>query len=382
MQCVYYAAGRCRSCTMIERPYPVQLAVKQRHLVETLRLHAGPDGAGIEWLPPLTSPEQGFRNKAKMVVTGTVEQPILGTLAPVEFNDQQGIDLRDCGLYTPGIHAALPVLAEFVSRAALTPYDIVCRSGELKNLLVTESPDGELMVRFVLRSQESVARIRKHLAWLLDRLPGLRVVSVNLLPEHKAVVEGDREIVLTEQDTLTMRLNGLAMHLRPQSFFQTNTDVAAALYRQARQWVDECAPTTVWDLYCGVGGFALHCSGATRTVVGVETSAEAVASARSSAAQAALTGVDFRVGDATDFALGSAMPPDLVIVNPPRRGLGEALCRWLAESSVQHVIYSSCNAESLARDLAAMPSLRVRRVQLLDMFPQTAHYEVLTLLER
>jgi 23S rRNA (uracil747-C5)-methyltransferase len=172
------------------------------------------------------------------------------------------------------------------------------------------------------------------------------------------------------------------MHLRPQSFFQTNTEVAAALYRQARDWVDELRPASLWDLYCGVGGFALHCADGSRDVTGIETSAEAITSARTSATEADLSRVDFAVGDATAFAVGAGHEPDLVIVNPPRRGIGDELSRWLETSSVRQVIYSSCNATSLARDLAAMPSLRPRRARLLDMFPQTTHYEVVTLLER
>jgi 23S rRNA (uracil747-C5)-methyltransferase len=192
---------------------------------------------------------------------------------------------------TPGVRAVLGVLAEFITTAGLTPYDVAARRGELKYLLVTDSPDGRVMVRFVLRSQEPLARLRKHLPALLQRLPQLEVVTANLLPEHKAVVEGDREIVLTESSTLSMRVNDLDLHLRPQSFFQTNTAVAAALYRQAREWTAELAPTSVWDLYCGVGGFALHCAAPGRDVVGVETSAEAVASARQSAEDAGLPGV-------------------------------------------------------------------------------------------
>jgi 23S rRNA (uracil747-C5)-methyltransferase len=80
--------------------------------------------------------------------------------------------------------------------------------------------------------------------------------------------------------------------------------------------------------------------------------------------------------------VGSDAPPDLVIVNPPRRGIGPELSGWLEGSGVRHVLYSSCNAQSLARDLAAMPSLRPVRGRLLDMFPHTTHYEALTLLER
>jgi len=373
MQCPYFDAHRCRSCTWMGRPHGEQVADKERHCQDLLG-----DRDDLVWLPPVSGRESGYRNKAKMVVGGTVAEPTLGILDA----EGRGVDLQGCGLYPDALAATFPVLAAFVTRANLTPYDVPGRSGELKNLLVTQSPDGELMLRFVLRSQEPVARIRKHLPWLLEALPALRVVSVNLLPDHKAVLEGDREILLTADETLRMRLNGVDLHLRPQSFFQTNTEIAAALYRQATAWVDELAPTSVWDLYCGVGGFALHCADAGRDVVGIETSTEAIASATLSAREAGLSRVRFAAGDATAFALGAAAAPGLVIVNPPRRGIGEELSRWLEASGVRHVVYSSCNAASLARDLAAMPSLRPRRAQVLDMFPQTTHYEVLTLLER
>lgn len=369
--CHHFDAGRCRSCSWLGLPYDVQLVDKQRQ-VETLL--AADD---VAWLAPVASPQLGFRNKAKMVVHGTVEEPTLGILNPAGG----GVDLRDCPLHTPGIRAALPVLAGFVTTARLTPYDVPARRGELKHLLVTESPDGELMVRFVLRSQEPVTRLQKHLPALREALPALTVASVNLQPEHKAVLEGDREILLTEQETLTMRVAGLDLHLRPQSFFQTNTAMAAELYERARAWVAEAAPASVWDLYCGVGGFALALARPGTAVTGVEVSTEAVASATLSAREAGLDAT-FVAGDATAYAVHAAGPPDLVVVNPPRRGIGAELAGWLEASGVARVLYSSCNARTLASDLAAMPTLRPVRGQLLDMFPNTGHYEVLTLLER
>lgn len=373
MQCHHFDAARCGSCTLIEQPYAQQLAAKQERCAELL----APFGP-IDWQAPVASPESGFRNKAKLAVGGTVDAPTLGILDPGGV----GVDLRDCGLYPATLQAALPTVAEFVTLARLVPYDVPSRRGELKYVLVTESPDGELMLRFVLRSTEALPRLRKHLPWLLAALPRAVVVSANLLPEHKAVLEGEQEIVLTERSTLRMRVNEVALHLRPQSFFQTNTAVAAALYRVGREWVDAAAPRSVWDLYCGVGGFALHVARPGRTVVGIETSAEAVASAEQSRDDLGLPDVRFAAGDATAFALGAAAPPDLVVVNPPRRGIGPALAGWLEESGVRDVVYSSCNAASLARDLAAMPSLRPRRGRLLDMFPQTGHYEVAVALSR
>lgn len=373
MQCHHFDAARCRSCTLIEQPYVDQLAAKQERCAELL----APFGT-LDWLPPVASAESGFRNKAKLAVGGTVDAPTLGILDPGGV----GVDLRDCGLYPASLQAALPVVAELVTRARLVPYDVPTRRGELKYVLVTESPDGDLMLRFVLRSSEALPRLRKHLPWLLAALPRAVVVSANLLPEHKAVLEGEQEVVLTERATLRMRVNDIDLHLRPQSFFQTNTDVAATLYRIGRDWVDAAGPRSVWDLYCGVGGFALHVARPGREVVGIETSTEAIASAEQSRDDLGLPGVRFAAGDATAFALGAGAPPDLVVVNPPRRGIGTELAHWLEESGVRDVVYSSCNAASLARDLAAMPSLRPRRGRLLDMFPQTGHYEVVVALSR
>jgi 23S rRNA (uracil747-C5)-methyltransferase len=319
-----------------------------------------------------------------MVVTGTADAPVLGILDHRDHTGAAGVDLTDCGLYPATLQSTFGALGAFVARAGLVPYDVPARRGELKYLIVTQSSDGQLMVRFVLRSQEPVARIRKHLPWLLETLPAVAVASVNVQPEHKAVLEGDLEIVLTERETLTMRVGGLDLHLRPQSFFQTNTAVAAALYAQVAAWVADAAPTRLWDLYCGVGGFALHCTAPGREVVGVETSADAVTSAALTARDAGLPGTRFVAGDATAFALatGPDDAPDLVVVNPPRRGIGPDLAGWLEASGVRDVVYSSCNAVTLAKDLATMPSLRPTHVRMLDMFPQTHHYEVVVRLTR
>lgn len=356
------------------RPYPAQLADKQAHAEQLLASFDVP-----AWLPPVASGERDYRNKAKMVVGGTVDAPTIGILDA----DGHGVDLQACGICSPGHRAAFPVLARFITLARITPYDVAARRGELKHLIVTESPDGELMVRFVLRSTEPLARMRKHLPTLLAELPNARVVTANLLPEHKAVLEGPDEVVLTDADTLPMRLNDVTMHLRPQSFFQTNTAIAEALYAEARDWIRDLAPEDAWDLYSGVGGFALHLAGAGGTeVTGIETSVEAVASAELSRTDAALSRVRFAAGDATAYALAAASAPDLVVVNPPRRGIGAELADWLERSDAAHVLYSSCNVASLARDLAAMPSLRPVKARVFDMFPQTTHFEVMVLLAR
>lgn len=369
LDCAHFDAFRCRSCSWLDVSYSDQLIRKVEHCRALL-------GTEIAWENPTPSPLAGFRNKAKLVISGSVAQPVLGILGP-----DGPVDLRDCALHEAPIQRALPLLASFITEAGLVPYDVAARHGELKYVLVTSAPTGDLMVRFVLRSTEAEARIRKHLNGLMDALPSLRVASINLQPEHKAILEGDREIVLTEASALAMPINDVDLRLRPQSFFQTNTNVAAALYRGAREFLGDVHASTAWDLYCGVGGFALHLAKPGIDVRGVEISSEAVASAQASAPE----GVEFIADDALAYAQ-QALPqgdsPDLIVVNPPRRGIGTDLAALIEASDVRTVLYSSCNAESLARDLAAMPSLRPQRARVFDMFPHTGHYEVLTLLAR
>ncbi|NUL47355.1 methyltransferase domain-containing protein [Cellulosimicrobium funkei] len=427
MQCPHFDAGECRSCPLMGVPYAEQLDRKQagvRRLLDPVAGTRAPDGSEL-WLDPVPSRESGFRNKAKMVVTGSAENPRLGILDPRQHHkhhDGTGVDLRDCGLYEPTLGAAFPVVGDVITTAGLTPYDIGTRTGELKHVILTLSPAGRLMIRFVLRSTDQLPALRAAVPALLAALPNTDVVTANLLPEHRALLEGPEEIHLAGAPTLTMRLNGIPLNLRPQGFFQTNTALAAALYSLASEWLDTTDAASVWDLYCGVGGFGFHLAevgshdagrtgplpaGTKRSVWGLETSADAVDAARVTARELGVQDrVRFAVGDATAIPTGQvpdrapdhatevppavgagagevpAERPDAVVVNPPRRGIGTELADWIQASAIPHVLYSSCNAATLARDLERLPGYRPVRARLLDMFPQTEHYEVLMLLER
>ncbi|CNH55349.1 23S rRNA methyluridine methyltransferase [Yersinia mollaretii] len=369
MHCAQYMAGRCRSCQWLDKPYPQQLADKQHHLEDLLACHTV-----TQWLTPIFGRESAFRNKAKMVVSGSVERPLLGML----HRDGTAVDLCDCPLYPASFAPVFTVLKTFIARAGLTPYNVARKRGELKFLLLTESTySGELMLRFVLRSETKLAQLQAALPWLQQQLPQLVVISANIQPVHMAILEGEREIPLTEQQALPEQFNQVPLFIRPQSFFQTNPQVAASLYATARQWVRELSISSMWDLFCGVGGFGLHCAGPETQLTGIEISAEAIACARQSADQLGLKNVSFAALDSTRFATAEAQVPQLVLVNPPRRGMGAELCDYLAQMAPEFILYSSCNAETMAKDISRLTGYRIERVQLFDLFPHTAHYEVL-----
>ncbi|PJG83840.1 23S rRNA (uracil(747)-C(5))-methyltransferase RlmC [Caviibacterium pharyngocola] len=384
--CRHYQAGTCRSCQWLEVPYVRQLEQKSTHLAQQLQ---GSAQQNLHWLPPFPSALQHFRNKAKMVVSGSVERPILGILT--DPNDgQSAVDLCDCPLYPPSFFAVFQVLKDFIARAGLVPYNIAKQKGELKYILLTESRiSGRLMLRFVLRSENKLPLIQREFAQLRAKLPQLAVVSLNIQPQHAAVLEGEKEIFLTEEQQLEEDFNHIPLFIRPQGFFQTNPLVAQHLYATAQNWVLELNSqqpiTHLWDLFCGSGGFGLHCAAALQKqqsvqLTGIEISPAAIVCAGLSAQRLGLSDVSFRSLDAAAFALEQTDKPDMVIVNPPRRGIGQELAEFLAQLRPHFILYSSCNAVSMAKDLAYLRDYQMAKIQLFDMFPHTAHYEVLTLL--
>ncbi len=373
MHCEYFVAGQCSSCRGLPLPYAQQLANKQQKLLQQL---AGTlDLADVQILPPFASAEEGFRNKAKMVVQGTADEPILGII-----ENNQAVDLTRCNLYPASFQEAFAHIRNFIRQAKLQPYDVESRKGELKYVLLTSNSSGWLL-RFVLRSQNHLAAIKKYLAQWQQQWPQLEVCSVNIQSEHKAILEGPQEFILTAQASLCHRLNDVNLYVQPQSFFQTNSDVAAALYQTARNWTAALDVRHVWDLFCGVGGFALHLANKERTVTGIEISAPAIECATRSALELGVA-IDFRALDATAFALGGSSSPELLVVNPPRRGLGHSLCQQINTLQPQYLLYSSCNPDTMLQDFSRLNCYRLQKIQLFDMFPHTEHAEVLALLIR
>nr|WP_314739198.1 23S rRNA (uracil(747)-C(5))-methyltransferase RlmC [uncultured Haemophilus sp.] len=386
LHCHHFNQQQCRSCQWLDKDEIEQISEKEQELKRLISPFILQNKTEI--LPPVASDISHFRNKAKMVVSGSVERPILGLLKD-QNNPQSGVDLTDCPLYAKGIEVLFPILKDFIGRAGLVPYNIAKKKGELKYILITQSQHNRsVMLRFVLRSTQKQPLVERELPALLAKLPANSVVSLNIQPQHAAILEGETEIFLTEKTTIEENFNGIPLFIRPQGFFQTNPKVASQLYKTAQEWISDFPIQHLWDLFCGVGGFGLHCAKMLQSknpqvsLTGIEISASAIASATKSAQQLGLNNVTFASLDSAQFASenNEQKKPDLVIVNPPRRGIGKPLAEYLNELAPQYLIYSSCNAHSMAKDFEALTNYELVKVQLFDMFPHTTHYEVLTLL--
>lgn len=157
MHCKLFTSERCRSCQWLAMPYGQQRAEKQRRLAALL-----PDVPDDGWQPAMGSAPQGMHNKAKMVVSGSVERPLLDIA-----DADGGVDLCACPLYPASFAPVFAVVTQFIPRAGLTPYHVARRRGELKCLLLTVSRhDGAMLLRFVLRSEAKLTQLRAALPWL------------------------------------------------------------------------------------------------------------------------------------------------------------------------------------------------------------------------
>lgn len=372
LNCPHFQAQACLSCAWLDQTYAQQLNAKQVKLQSLLA-----EFDISEWDEPVPSPQQGFRNKAKMVVLGAAHQPLLGILSPTG----QPLSLTDCSLYPPAMQALLKRLERWIQQAGLPPYRVDKAKGELKYLLLTHSQAyDQYLLRLVLRSEQMIPRIQANLPLLLADYPNIKVISANIQPVHMAVLEGEQEIFLTEARRLPEQFNAVPLYIRPKSFFQTNPSVAAQVYQTAGNWSRAREPKVIWDLFCGVGGFGLHCASLDTELWGIEIEPEAIRCARDSAQTLGLKNINFQAFNLNEWHQAAIKHPDLVIVNPPRRGLGARLSQQLADLNPAAILYSSCNAVTLAQDLQQLKNYHFQRVQLFDMFPHTAHFETLVLL--
>lgn len=372
--CTYFQTQLCHSCPEIDIPYTQQVDKKTQSVKAVLA-----QIPASVWLPTQKSMQFGFRNKAKMVVTGTSANPKLGILG----RDFEGEDLSECPLYSEQMRALFPLLKNWISQLGISPYQVAKKTGELKYLLITENPAGQYMVRWVLRSRRHFNKLRVFSSQMRLEIPQIAVMSVNILPQHVALTEGEEELPLFG-DYLEFVLGQTKIQLQPRSFFQTNTLIANAMYLQAQRWATVLQPHRAVDLFCGVGGFALFLARVCHQVIGVEISKEAIAAAKQGALASNLENVDFFAADATSFSISEGgfqlSSKDLVLVNPPRKGIGIELAQWLNTAGQRAIIYSSCNPASLAKDLAALTNFKPVRARVFDMFPGTTHAEVMVLL--
>lgn len=375
--CDYFTSGACRSCSLLSVPAGERIAAKERHLREILN----PARISNSVIRSIVTPQVPWesRRKIKMSVTGTTGAPCIGIVR----GDLSAADLIDCPLTPVPIRNLLREIKRLIGSHKLEPYSIASRKGELKHIIVmADHSISSAIVRFVLRSTECVSRLKKCAPTIQKAFPWVRGLSCNIQPLPAAIMEGPEEILLTQTSHIRETYGEVPLYLSPQSFMQVTPEIATRLYQRAADAAAKRGFTRALDLYCGAGGFSLHLAKHVGHVIGVEISQSAIASAQQSAAEIGATNATFIASDVELFlASGNVERPDVVLVNPPRRGLTREVVRQLRELHPSMIFYSSCNPDTFAKDFQQLSdTYELLSIDPFDMFPMTDHIELFSVL--
>jgi 23S rRNA (uracil747-C5)-methyltransferase len=377
MDCHWFDIHHCRSCELLDRSYSETLQIKEEKLVSLF------PGVNLYREPTvgLSNRVAGSRNKAKLAVCGDDREIQFGFYdAQMNFKA-----LEACPLHMSGLNELLPSLKAKLLEYKILPYALVSKKGELKYVILSKSQSHQdVLIRFVLRSKESLDRLKKMAADLIKNHPQIKIVTANIQPEHKAVMEGETEVVVSGGDHILHQFDDVFLTLGPRSFFQVTPEIAGALYKTVGDIVKEKKVQSFLDLFCGVGAFSYFAAKSCPEVLGVEISKEAIACAEESRAlNHAMGTLSFLALDVEAFLKNLDKHFEAILVNPPRRGLNHSIIQNILAQKPSVILYSSCNAETLARDFEMLKNdYEIKRTQLFDMFPFTAHFEVLMVMIR
>ncbi|MCW5806755.1 MAG: class I SAM-dependent RNA methyltransferase, partial [Deltaproteobacteria bacterium] len=318
----------------------------------------------------------GYRNKGKYVAgRDAAGHVVLGAYVP---RTHELVDTLGCRTVAPVIDEIATWIRGAVEGAGLAPYDEATRTGALRYAIVRES-GGDVLVALVVTSKTPRAAVER-VANALAHHPALRgIVAIDNDRRDGAIIpSGATAQVLLGHGYLLEELAGARVEVGAGEFLQVNRAQAAAMYARVAELAEAGPGTVAVDLFAGLGGIGLHLARAGATVTAVEIDREAVAQLRRAAERAKLP-VTALAGDAASPPDQLPTAPDVVVVNPPRKGLSAGALTLVAGLAPRTLVYVSCGPESLARDLAALAERRYKpdAIEPFDLMPGTAQVETL-----
>ena len=374
--CPYFP--RCGGCTYRHMEYSEELALKRQRVQDNL---ARIGGSAVEVEEILGAAETDrYRNKAQYPVSPD------GKVGFYRGRTHEVIPLDACRLVRPEADAAAQAVRAYMRTFRVAGYDERTGRGLVRHVYVRSNTKGESLICLLVNGKklphegELVEKLRK----ACPKAVGI-VLGVNTRRDN--VILGESYHTLWGEDRLEDVLCGRSFRLSVPSFYQVNHNQAERLYAKAIEYARLTGKETVLDLYCGAGTITLALAGHAGRVLGAEIVPEAVADARENAARNGVENVEFFCGDASDVAAKLAreqLRPDIITVDPPRKGLAEDVVASIASMTPERVVYVSCDSATMARDVKRFATLGYRAVRVcaVDLFPRTDHVETVCLLSR
>ncbi len=374
--------GKCGGCAFRHVSYEAELGYKWQRVADALRRIGG-----LTIIPePIVSCENPdrYRNKGQYPVAPGEHRPLIGLYAA---RSHRVVEQHDCLLQPSLFQTVLDTVGRWAKQAQVSLYDETTGNGLLRHIYIRQGArSGQVMVCLVCTSGK-LPQTQRLIDALRSAVPTLTSLMVNINKKDTNVILGDTGFTLYGDDHITDRLCGLDFRLSPLSFYQVNTEQAERLYEVARQKAALTGDETLLDLYCGTGTIGLSMARDCAQIIGVEIVPQAVEDAVRNAADNGIDNARFLAADAAQAAKQlerEGIRPDVILLDPPRKGCDAALIETVSRMAPDRVVYVSCDPATLARDLKRFGELgyNTTSVTPVDMFPRTHHVECVVCLTR
>ncbi len=374
-------AKLCGGCDFWHMDYEEECRLKADRVRQAMNRIGGEQ---LEDVPMLAAPTcQGYRNKAQYPVASKKGRAYAGFF---RAGTHQVVENRRCLILPEETDLVKGIVIDYVNYYRISTYDEQTGKGLLRHIYVRRGAvSGQVLVCLVVNG-----RSLPHTEDLISRLqavPGFTSLVLAVNTRSGNAILGDEFITLCGPGYIEDTLCGLEFRLSPRSFYQVNHHQAQRLYEAAISQAQITKDDLVLDLYCGVGTITLAMAKAAGRVIGVEVVEQAVRDARDNALRNGIENAEFFCGDAGKAALElerQGIRPDVVVVDPPRKGLNADTVEALRRMAPRRIVYVSCDPATLARDVALLKQhgYRVKSTQAADLFPRCAHIETVALLSR
>ena len=379
-------AGPCGGCSLRHLDYAAELRAKQESVLDAFRRIGGLEVPVLDILP---SPEvDRYRNKVQFPVgVDKNGAPCIGFYAG---RTHRIVPCPDCKLQPGVLNEIGNALCAFFAQQGIRPYDEQSGKGLVRHIFLRRGAhSGQIMVCLVC-TRAKLPHAEQLCAVLREQFPAISTILLNVNAKNTNVILGSENHILYGPGYIEDTLCGVPVRLGPLSFYQVNTLAAERLYGVAAQYAQLTPDDTLLDLYCGMGTIGLSMADQCRGLIGVEIVPEAIESAKANAArmgEAVAAKSRFFCADAGQAATQLAaegLHPDIVMLDPPRKGCDEATLSAVVRMAPRRVVYVSCNPATAARDAAWLEQngYHAEKVQPVDLFPRTKHVEAVLLLTK
>ncbi|WP_317335565.1 23S rRNA (uracil(1939)-C(5))-methyltransferase RlmD [Streptococcus orisratti] len=363
--------------------YSEQLKYKTKQVRDNLYKTAGISDVEVLETIGMTIP-YAYRNKAQVPV-----RRIKGQLETGFFrkNSHELMPIEDYYIQNKEIDRLINFTRDLLRRFDLKPYDEKEQTGLIRNIVVRRGYYSGEMMLVLVTTRPKVFRIEQLIAELIIEFPEVKSIVQNINDKNTNAIFGDDFRTLYGKDTIVDSMLGNQYEISARSFYQVNTEMAEKLYQTAIDFSDLSEDDVVIDAYSGIGTIGLSFAKNVKEVYGVEVIEEAVEDAKRNAALNGITNAHY-VADSAENAMAQwnrqGIKPDVILVDPPRKGLTESFIKASADMSPRKITYISCNPATMARDIKRYEELgyKLQKVQPVDLFPQTHHVECVVLLQR